>query len=195
MFNQSSGCVHTEKANVCWQQTTVVNSQDHVYINVSVVYVQQLTDNSTSSSKRAINTYAIVFNTQSQVIGQLVSDAIHVDAAGNNAGTTIFDGDFQLCIPPNQNIPIDSFFTMKDFAWKATTTDNFVAQGTTVTIDSDGNWCANVRKSGIYVATMTSSNVYTNGPTLTSTSVSTGHNNAFSLMVSIVCLLFVVLMI
>jgi len=178
-FSQNSGCIQSEKAVVCWKNTTVIDAVDNAVINVNVIYAQQIVDTSSVTTKRSVsNGYVIVYDDKNELIGQVVGDTIQIDAVGGNPGT-VFSDTFQICVPPNSAIPIDSHFTTMDLAYKLNMADNLVAQKLTITQIS-GKWCANVDKNGYYAAAMTSNIPYV---------VNTGYSFILSIVVLVLVLL------
>jgi len=150
VFYQEEGCIETEKATVCWKNTTV---SDDTKFNVSVVYSQQIVVVSSSSKRAALaaSQYDIVYNANNQLVGQIVSDAVAVDTGSDS----LVIGYIQVCIPLNPSIPIEGTYTTQDFAYSTSpSTNNFVALNTVVT-QSGGMWCADVNKGGYYVAALT----------------------------------------
>jgi len=159
-FVQTSGCIKSETTVVCWKDTTVAATQQHANFTVSVVYHQQVVVVA-STTKRDVeshNPYVIVYNSNNELIGQIISDVIAVDIAGASAGAAL-GAPFELCIQQSQLIQVDPFFTTPDFAYRKSENDKFVALKVTPTM-KNGKWCADVDKDGYYVATMTSTKPY-----------------------------------
>jgi len=185
-FSVSADCISTEKAQLCFFNETIDINVDHANVTVNVILHEEIII--ASSNKRTTGTSGtiIVYNSMNQLIGQIVSDVVQINATGSNSGT-IFGGSFQLCIPLSNTITQDSFFGMKDFAYKSSLSANLVAMGTTVSVEN-GQWCANVNQNGYYAAAMTSSMPY---DTMTFASKSTG--GAMNLVYGLL-LLFIVLL-
>jgi len=176
-FYQEAGCIKTEKALVCWKNTTV--EKDSTF-NVSIVYSQQVVVvvSTTKRSVLAASPYAIVYNDKNDIVGQIASDIAVVDSSGT------FADSYELCIPKNPNIAVESSFTTMDFAFKAQVSDKLVAMKTSVTL-KNGQYCANVNKAGFYAL------AYTSSSSTTSTGSQTG--SAMSLIVSVVAFIFMLL--
>jgi len=179
VFYQQEGCIVSEKATVCWKNTTVT---DDTNFNVSVVYSQQVIVTSTAKrASLAASPYDIVYNSNNQLIGQIVSDVVSVDVGSN----VVLTGSYQVCIPQNPNIPVEGTYTIKDFGYRAQTTGNFVALKTVIT-QSNGQWCADVTSSGYYVAALT-----TNTPIVPTGTASEGSMNFVASILIFLIVMFI----